>query len=168
MGRVSARPRAAGGGGPQRGRWLHRRVPLRCYRARQVDRATGCDHRRPPGRTGGRHSMSPGIPVLLAMAAMLGACAHAPSKSIADAQARFEGTALAGNVAALDAQRDIVLAVANPIIAPASHAGSNILGSGTPAPYRTGPPALYTLPEPETRPALPEIAGCPPKTPATG
>src|SRR3546814_9053476 len=90
MGRVAARPRAAGGGGPQRGRWLHRRAPLRCRRARQVDRETGCDRRRPPGRTGGRHSMSPGIPVLLAMAAMLGACAHAPSKSIADDQARSE------------------------------------------------------------------------------
>src|SRR3546814_1182199 len=102
------------------------------------DLATGCDHRRPPGRTGGRHSMSPGIPVLLAMAAMLSACAHAPSKSIADDQARFEGTALAGNVAAIDAQRDIVLAVANPIIAPASHAGSNILGYGSPAQHRKG------------------------------
>src|SRR3546814_10698659 len=86
MGRVAARPRAAGGGGPQRGRWLHRRAPLRCRRARQVDRETGCDRRRPPGRTGGRHSMSPGIPVLLAMTAMLGACAHAPSKYIADDQ----------------------------------------------------------------------------------
>src|SRR3546814_8943117 len=118
MGRVAARPRAAGGGGPQQGRWLHRRAPLRCRRARQADRATGCDRRRPPGRTGGRHSMSPGLPVLLAMAAMLGACAHAPSKSIAADQARFDGTALAGNVAAIDAQRDIVLEVAHPNLAP--------------------------------------------------
>src|SRR3546814_15178271 len=105
MGRVAARPRAAGGGGPQRGRWLHRRAPFRCRRARQVDRATGCDRRRPPGRTGGRRSMNPGIPVLLAMAAMLGACAHAPGKSITDDQARFEGTALAGNVASAEERR---------------------------------------------------------------
>src|SRR3546814_17416941 len=79
------------------------------------------------------------------MAAMLGACAHAPSKSIADDQARFEGTVLAGNVAAIDAQRDIVLAVANQIIAPASHAGSNILGYGSPAQYRNGQRAMSTL-----------------------
>src|SRR3546814_21075631 len=88
------------------------------------------------------------------MAAMLGACAHAPSKSIADDQARFKGTALAGNVAAIDAQRDIVLAVATPIIPPDSHSGSDILGHGSPAQYRNGPPALSTMDVHEPRQGL--------------
>src|SRR3546814_1565 len=66
-----------------------------------------------------------------------------------------------GNVAAIDAQSDIVLAVANPSIAPASHAGSNILGYGSPAQYRNGQRAMSTLAELEQRHGLREIVGWP-------
>src|SRR3546814_2155362 len=73
----------------------------------------------------------------------------------------FPYTTLCRSVAAIDAQRDIVLAVANPIIAPASNAGSNILGYGSPAQYRNGQRAMSTLAELEQRHGLREIVGWP-------
>src|SRR3546814_11909413 len=73
----------------------------------------------------------------------------------------FPYTTLCRSVAAIDAQRDIVLAVANPIIAPASHAGSNILGYGSPAQYRNGQRAMSKLAELEQRHGLREIVGWP-------
>src|SRR3546814_3596783 len=67
----------------------------------------------------------------------------------------------AGVVAASGAQRDIVPAVASPISAPASHAGSNIRGYGSPAQYRNGQRAMSTLAELEQRHGLREIVGWP-------
>lgn len=87
------------------------------------------------------------MPLLLAMAFLLGACAHAPR-----------------NVAtppALDAHRDLVLTVANPIAAPAPHAGSNVLGYGVGGQYRGGQRAMGALGELKRQYQLLEIAGWP-------
>lgn len=102
--------------------------------------------------------MNPGIPVLL-VAAMLGACAHAPRARAANDDARREGMAPAAGAAAIDVQRDIVLAVDNPVIPPTPHAGSNVLGYGTMATYRNGQRAMATLAELERRHGLREIVG---------
>lgn len=95
--------------------------------------------------------MNPGIPLLLA-AAMLGACAHAP---------RSGDDAPPAGVAAIDSRRDVVLAVANPILPPGPHAGSNVLGYGSSGHYRNGQRAMATLAELKQRHGLREIAGWP-------
>lgn len=109
--------------------------------------------------------MKPGIPVLLAAAAILGACAHAPPKAFPDSGARFDGTfdgtEVPGDVAAIDGQRDIVLAVANPISPPGPHAASNVLGYGAAEHYRNGQRAMSTLAELKQRHGLREIVGWP-------
>lgn len=87
--------------------------------------------------------MKPCIPVLLAAAALLGACAHVPQ---------------AGS---MDGERDIVVAVANPIAPPAAHAASNVLGYGTADDYRNGQRAMATLAGLMQRHGLREIAGWP-------
>lgn len=102
--------------------------------------------------------MKPGIPLLLAAAAILCGCAHAPRGVVADGRA--DAMEMTGEVAAIDGQRDIVLAVANPI-APVSRAGSNVLGYGAVDEYRNGQRAMSTLGELKRRYGLREIVGWP-------
>lgn len=62
---------------------------------------------------------------------------------------------------AMDVARDVVLAVDNPIQAPAPHAGSNLLGYGAVAQYRNGQRAMATMAELKRQYGLREIAGWP-------
>lgn len=107
--------------------------------------------------------MKPGIPLLLA-AAMSAACAHAQPGTPADGNA---GTGSAGAMAQADDaastgdQRDIVLAVDNPISPPASRAASNVLGYGAAQGYRNGQRAMSVLAELKQRYGLREVAGWP-------
>jgi hypothetical protein len=75
-----------------------------------------------------------------AFAALLSACAHAPAVAAQD-----PSSAPAANVATMDAQRDIVLAVANPIEPPSTHAGSSLLGYTPNALYGAGQRAVSNL-----------------------
>lgn len=105
--------------------------------------------------------MKPGMAVLLATAAMLGACAHAPPQAFADDPARSDGVEVAGDVAAMDSRRDVVLAVANPIAPSAPHAASNVLGYGSSGHYRNGQRAISALAGLKRHYGLREIAGWP-------
>lgn len=107
--------------------------------------------------------MKPGIPILLAAFLFTGACAYAPAQAQAsqDSRAGFDGTQTAGDVAAIDGQRDVVLAVANPVSPPAPHAASNLLGYAAAGHYRNGQRAMSTLDELKRRYGLREIVGWP-------
>lgn len=105
--------------------------------------------------------MKPGISLLLAAAAALCACAHAPANAFPDSHAGSGETEQAGGMASIDGQRDIVLAVANPVSPPAPHAASNVLGYGTADQYRNGQRAMSTLDELKRRYELREIVGWP-------
>ncbi|HET7656436.1 MAG TPA: S8 family serine peptidase, partial [Luteimonas sp.] len=74
-------------------------------------------------------------------------CAHAPR--------------MAQPLAGMDVSRDLVLAVENPIAAPAPHAGSNLLGYGSADQYRNGQRASATLAALKREYALRELAGWP-------
>jgi subtilisin family serine protease len=105
--------------------------------------------------------MRSGIPLLLAAAAMLGACAHAAPRSFADSGSGAAGPAVSAEVESIDGGRDVVLAVANPISPPAAHAGSNVLGYGSTGKYRNGQRAMSTLADIKQRYGLREIVGWP-------
>jgi subtilisin family serine protease len=96
--------------------------------------------------------------LLLAAAACLAACAQAPRPATADATAASLVVELPEDG---DDQRDIVLAVANPILAPANHGGSNILGYGDAGQYRRGQRAMSAMAELKARYGLREIAAWP-------
>ncbi|GAB2510405.1 S8 family serine peptidase [Pseudoxanthomonas sangjuensis] len=105
--------------------------------------------------------MKPVIPFLLAAAAALCACAHAPADAFPDSRAGAGGVQPADRMAAIDGQRDIVIAVANPVSPPAPHAASNVLGYGTADQYRNGQRAMSTLDELKRQYRLREIVGWP-------
>ncbi|MEW9623334.1 S8 family serine peptidase [Rhodanobacter sp. S2-g] len=67
----------------------------------------------------------------------------------------------AATVASMDAHRDIVLAVANPLQPPSTHAGSSLLGYAPPAHYGAGQRALSVMDALKRRYGLREIAGWP-------
>jgi subtilisin family serine protease len=105
--------------------------------------------------------MKPGIALLLA-AAMTAACAHAQPRAPGETDADAGGAvpAQAQGDAVAEGERDIVLAVANPI-SPPPRAGSNMLGYGAAQRYRNGQRAMSTLAELKQRYGLREIAGWP-------
>jgi subtilisin family serine protease len=70
-------------------------------------------------------------------------------------------TAAAASPAAMDSARDIVLAVANPIDPPATHAGSTLLGYTPPANYGAGQRAASLLATLKQQYGLREVTGWP-------
>lgn len=65
------------------------------------------------------------------------------------------------HVASMDPRRDIVLAVANPLAPPATHAGSSLLGYTPPANYGAGQRAVSVLASLKQSYRLREVAGWP-------
>jgi subtilisin family serine protease len=82
--------------------------------------------------------------LVLAAAMALSACARLPPVAAAGDHAA-PGRATLASVSAMDSQRDIVLAVANPLAPPATHAGSSLLGYLPSANYGIGQRAASTL-----------------------
>lgn len=97
--------------------------------------------------------------LVLATATLLGACAHVQAPMRAGDAAG--ATAAQAQPDALDGERDIVLAVANPVSPPTPRAASNVLGYGATGNYRNGQRAMSTLAELKQRYGLREIAGWP-------
>jgi len=93
------------------------------------------------------------IGFIVAMALLLSACASAPSASA--------GRGAASAAASMNSQRDIVLAVANPLDPPGTHAGSSLLGYVPPGHYGAGQRAVSQLDELKQRYGLREVAGWP-------
>lgn len=92
--------------------------------------------------------------VLAALA--LAACAT----SRPAAPARGDAAPVA-NAAAMDGGRDIVLAVANPVEPPATHAGSSLIGYAPPANYGAGQRAAAMLDDLKRQYGLRELTGWP-------
>lgn len=99
--------------------------------------------------------MKRGLPVVL-MALALAACASTPPRAGAG-----PGSTTAGGAAAMDSQRDIILAVANPLQPPPIHAGSSVLGYAPSRYYGAGQQAASTLAALRQRYAFRELAGWP-------
>ena len=96
---------------------------------------------------------------LMLAAAALNACAVTPPKA-ASAEGGVGG-APAASAAAMDGQRDIVLAVANPIDPPAMHAGSSLLGYAPSKFYGAGQRAAATLAALKSSYGMQEVTGWP-------
>ncbi|WP_371182153.1 S8 family serine peptidase [Xanthomonas sacchari] len=90
----------------------------------------------------------------------LGACAHAAPAAVADPAPAAKAPSLDPSPA-LDSQRQIVLAVANPMAAPSRHAGSNLLGYASARYYGAGTQAVATLDALNKRYGLRQVAGWP-------
>ncbi|MGO4703033.1 S8 family serine peptidase [Dyella sp. 2RAB6] len=90
------------------------------------------------------------------MALVLSACAAAPTASAGRGAASKPSVA-----AAMDSQRDIVLAVANPLDPQGTHAGSSLLGYVPPGHYGAGQRAVSQLDELKQRYGLREVVGWP-------
>ncbi|AJC44742.1 S8 family serine peptidase [Xanthomonas sacchari] len=92
----------------------------------------------------------------------LGACAHAAPAAVADPAPATDAKAPSLDPSpALDSQRQIVLAVANPMAAPSRHAGSNLLGYASARYYGAGTQAVATLDALNKRYGLRQVAGWP-------
>lgn len=100
------------------------------------------------------------LAILLAACLGLGACAHAAPAAVTDPAAAAKAPSLDPSPA-LDSQRQIVLAVANPMAAPSRHAGSNLLGYAAARYYGAGTQAVATLEALNTRYGLRQVAGWP-------
>jgi subtilisin family serine protease len=99
--------------------------------------------------------MKRGLASLFAASLGLAASLHAGS---AQAQSPADPSAQA---AALDSQRDIVLAVDNPLVAVPVRAGSNVLGYASAKPYGAGRQAVSALEALKRRYGLSEMAAWP-------
>ena len=86
-----------------------------------------------------------------------------PRLLIAFVAALFAASAVAApaDPATPDGGRDIVVAVDNPILPPAPHAASNVVGYGGAQRYRNGQRAMSTIAELKRRHGLSEVAGWP-------
>src|SRR6185312_257545 len=156
--RIAAYPAPAGGARPQQRRGLHGGADGH----RGDDRADPAEAprrpRHPPGRTHQRHAMSGRALVLLALAIALGAPAQ---RAVASDGHPGNGSAATTTAAAMDAHRDIVLAVANEQEPPSTRAGSSLLGYTPPARYGAGQRALSVMDALKRHYGLREIAGWP-------
>ena len=97
---------------------------------------------------------------LLSMALLissLGGCAAVPAAPDPSPGA----ASTAGDVASMDSQRDIVLAVSNPLEPAAAHAGSNLLGYAPSANYSAGQRAASALAEIEKDYGVRTLTGWP-------
>ncbi|MGH8158807.1 MAG: S8 family serine peptidase [Rhodanobacter sp.] len=82
--------------------------------------------------------------LILAAAMALSACVRSRPMAPADDQANLSHPAVT-EMSSMDSQRDIVLAVANPLAPPATHAGSSLLGYTPSGNYAAGERATSTL-----------------------
>jgi len=97
--------------------------------------------------------------ILVFMTAALGACAQ--SRPVATPKNLDHSNHFSGiGVSSMDSQRDIVLAVANPLEAPAQHAGSSVLAYG-PAKYGAGQRAASDVAGLKRSYGLREVTGWP-------
>jgi hypothetical protein len=105
--------------------------------------------------------MKPGALVLFAAALAASSCAQMqPVTSVATPA----GGQPAVHVSAMDSQRDIVLAVANPLAPPSTHAGSSLLGYVPHGNYGAGQRAASTLAALQRDYGWRELTGWPIKT----
>jgi hypothetical protein len=102
--------------------------------------------------------MKIGVVALVCLLATLTACAPARPTPPADTKANATP---AGSVDRMDSQRDIVLAVANPLDPASTHAGSSLLGYAPSAHYGAGQRAISELTDLKQRYALQEVSGWP-------
>jgi subtilisin family serine protease len=99
--------------------------------------------------------------IMLAMAALaLSACAQSSVRLATDNRTSAVETA-ATSVSSMNSQRDIVLAVANPVEPPATHAGSSVLGYSPPGFYGAGQRAVSALDSLKQSYGLREVSGWP-------
>ncbi|HUA79145.1 MAG TPA: S8 family serine peptidase [Dyella sp.] len=100
--------------------------------------------------------------LLVATMAGLSACAHAPTVASEDHRDIADSVSSRTPVATtMNTSRDIVLAVANPIDPPATHAGSSVLGYIPPGYYGAGQRAISELSALKQSYNLHEVAGWP-------
>ncbi|CTP83485.1 serine protease [Xanthomonas translucens pv. arrhenatheri] len=98
------------------------------------------------------------------LALALGACAHGGRSGTAAPAAAAAAAAKTPTLdasPALDSQRQIVLAVANPMAAPGRHAGSNLIGYASSKYYGAGTQAAETLDALTQRYRLRQVTGWP-------
>lgn len=100
--------------------------------------------------------------LLVATLVGLGACAHSPTAASEDQHDAVGNTSSHAPVATtMNPERDIVIAVANPIDPPATHAGSSVLGYIPPAHYGAGQRAISELAALKQSYKLHEVTGWP-------
>ncbi|MBB6186023.1 S8 family serine peptidase [Rhodanobacter sp. MP7CTX1] len=104
--------------------------------------------------------MKVGFLILVATVAVLSACASSHPKTPSDNQANNNLTSSA-NVSSMDSERDIVLAVANPLESPGTHAGTSLLGYVPSGHYGAGQRAVSTLASLTQSYGLHEVTGWP-------
>jgi subtilisin family serine protease len=99
---------------------------------------------------------------IMLVLAMLGlaACAQSPVVATTGNQTNANQSA-ATSVSSMNSQRDIVLAVANPVEPPATHAGSTLLGYTPPGFYGAGQRAVSDLTSLKQNYGLREVSGWP-------
>ncbi|QHQ28189.1 serine protease [Xanthomonas albilineans] len=102
---------------------------------------------------------------LLTACLILGACAHrSPDALATTGDASSARLPYQDPSPTLDSQRQIVLAVANPMAAPSRHAGSDLLGYASARYYGAGTQAVATLEALNRRYGLRQVAGWPIKS----
>ncbi len=104
--------------------------------------------------------MKHGVLVLVAAALALSACVRSRPMLSADDPAGTGHTAVT-NASSMDSQRDIVLAVANPLDPPGTHAGSSLLGYTPSGNYGAGERANSMLAALKQRYGWHEVTGWP-------
>lgn len=98
--------------------------------------------------------------LILLAAAALSACASSRPMASPDNHANLSHTSVT-SVSSMDSQRDIVLAVANPLESPSTNAGSSLLGYPASRYYGAGQRATSTLAALKKNYGLREVAGWP-------
>jgi hypothetical protein len=96
--------------------------------------------------------------ILVTAMAVLSACASVHPVAPADSQANLKSDT---SVSSMDSQRDIVLAVANPLEPPGTHAGASLLGYAPSRHYGAGQRAVSTLAALKKNYGLREVTGWP-------
>ncbi len=104
--------------------------------------------------------MKPCIPFLVVAAAGLSACAPVRPIATPDNHTGLGGMSVV-SASAMDSQRDIILAVANPLDPPPIHAGSSLLGYVPSRYYGAGQHAASTLAALKKSYAFSEVTGWP-------
>lgn len=99
---------------------------------------------------------------LALLAAVIASSAYAQSAPSVTSNSHAKASqASVTSVSSMDSQRDIVLAVANPVEPPATHAGSSLLGYAPPGFYGAGQRAISNLVALKQRYGLREVTGWP-------
>jgi subtilisin family serine protease len=104
--------------------------------------------------------MKYGFLALLAALVASSACAQSLPNATPATHGEASSAPVSG-VSSMDPQRDIVLAVANPVEPPATHAGSSLLGYAPSGFYGAGQRAISNLAELKRRYGLREVTGWP-------